>query len=160
MKRTYTIILTSTFILIIIVGLLYWFFMKGVGEIDVPSTLNEAIVSFDELNEKVYFRAKAWGIAGTHEEITLSTTPIDKSRKSLKGVDFIFYTSEVYYKKQGIDTLLVYAASSTIANPPEKLSTQVKIVPMELKTNDEIKDYAMNYRKYGLAVLSVYKEQK
>jgi hypothetical protein len=159
MKRIYKIILIGASILIIILGVLFWLFIRSVGEIDIPSTLNEAVVDFDELNEKVYFRAKAWGLAGNHEEIILSTSPIDKTRASLKGIDFIFYTSEVYYKRQGIDTLLVYAASSSIAQPPEKLSARVNIVPMELKTNDEIKDYEMNYKKYGLEKLSIYKEQ-
>lgn len=159
MKRIYKIILVGATILIIILCVLYWLFIRSVQEIDIPSTLNEAVVSFDELNEKVYFRAKAWGLAGNHEEIIISTSPIEKTRGALKGVDFIFYTTEVYYKKQG-DTLLVYAAASSIVQPTAKLYTQISIVPMGLKTNDEVQDYEMNYKKYGLTRLSVYNEKK
>jgi hypothetical protein len=66
MKRIYKIILIGASILIIILGVLFWLFIRSVGEIDIPSTLNEAVVDFDELNEKVYFRAKAWGLLFQH----------------------------------------------------------------------------------------------
>ncbi|NJO69201.1 MAG: hypothetical protein HC830_07905 [Bacteroidetes bacterium] len=82
MKKTYKIILISIAILVIILGILYRLFVKSVGEIDVPSTLTEVTVEFTELNEKAYIRARAWGLAGNHEEIIISTTPIDKDRQA------------------------------------------------------------------------------
>jgi len=145
-------------ILTLISGMAYWFFFRSVGEIEIPGTLNEATVNFSELNETVYIRAKAWGLGGNHEEIIFSTSPIDKERRAVKGEDFIFYTPEVYYKKEGIDSLVVYAESSSIAKPPENQGSKVKVVLVALKNYKEVKEYEKNYLKYGLNKINIYKE--
>ncbi len=52
-------------------------------------------------------------------------------------------------------TLLVYAASSSIVS---HLRNYLRVNSSDgAKTNDEIKDYEMNYKKYGLEKLSIYK---
>jgi flagellar basal body-associated protein FliL len=100
MKKSFKIIIIIVSILLLLLGIAYWLFVKSVGDVEVPSTLNEDIVEFPELNEKVYIRARAWGLAGNHEEIIISTAPIEKDRQAVKGGDYIFYTTEIYYQKK------------------------------------------------------------
>jgi len=160
MKKTYKIIIISVAILVIIIGITFCLFVRSIGDINVPSTMNEETIFFPELSESIYIRAKAWGLGGNHQEIILSTYPIDKKRPSIKGVDMIFYTSEIYLKKKGLDTLVVYADASTIGKMPDSLKTMIDIVPIGLKNNDEVKDYERNYKKYDLKKISVYKEKE
>lgn len=98
MNKSFKII--TLIVLVIIGGKIYWWLNKE-KDLMVSSKINQNIVDFEELNEKAYFTAKAWGIAGNHEEIILSTSPLIGDRKYLKDRDYIFYTSEVYYKKTG-----------------------------------------------------------
>lgn len=142
-----------------IAGALYWFVLRAV-DVDMEPSVNNYVIEFNELNEKVYISARAWGLTGDHEEIILSTSPISNEHRSYsKDEYFIFYTSEVYYKKEGVDTLLVYAGASTISAPPKGLSTSIKIIQKELKDYDEVRDYKMNYKKYDLSKVSVYKDK-
>lgn len=155
MKRKYKIILISIFILIVILGILYWLFMKSMKSIDVPMTTNEYVIEFKELQEKVYIRAKAWGIGGNHEEIILATSPIENEhREYFKDKQFIFFTPELYYKKIGIDTLMLYVDYKS--KIPENITTQIKIIQIELKDATGFKG---NYRKNGLSKVSVYKKK-
>lgn len=127
-------------------------------DVDMKPLVESKEVIFDNLNETLFLRAMAWGVAGSNNEIIISEsliTPID--RKSEKGSDYIFYTTELYYKKQGNDTLLVYVEASSIGKDPENYTGKIKIVPIRLKTYDESKEYAENYGKYGLKKLSAYK---
>jgi hypothetical protein len=158
MKKSFKIIIIIVSILLLLLGIAYWLFVKSVGDVEVPSTLNEDIVEFPELNEKVYIRARAWGLAGNHEEIIISTTPIEKDRQAVKGEDYIFYTTEIYYQKKGTDTLMVYADASTIGKIPNGLRTTINIVPVGLKNYGEVKQYKQNYKEYDLNKISVYNE--
>ena len=122
-------------------------------------SVSSHVIEFEELNQKVYLRAMSWGISGNHNEVILSTNPVEPStRKSEEGKDYIFYTSEVYYKKQGIDTLLVYAESSSIGKRPNNFSGSINVVPVELKTYSEVQDYEKRYKEYGLSKISVYQD--
>jgi len=142
--------------LIICLGSIYFFVLNS-SHTSMDSVIKNQIIEFDELNEKAYFSARVWGITGNHEEIILSTSPISNDHKAyLKDECFIFYTSEVYYKKKGLDTLLIYAGSSSIADHPKNQSTQIKIIPVALKNYNEVKDYKKNYKEYGLSKISAY----
>ena len=157
MKRIYKIIIIIVFILAAILGILYWLFMRSMKSIDVPMTTNEYVIEFKELQEKVYIRAKAWGIGGNHEEIILSASPIkNEHREYFKDKQYIFFSPELYYKKTGIDTLMLYVDYKS--EIPENLSTQIKIVQVELKDAKEIQGYKVDYKRYGLSKVSVYKE--
>jgi hypothetical protein len=48
--------------------------------------------------------------------------------------------------------------ASTISETPKSFSAPIKIIQIELKNYDEVKDYEMNYKKYGLSKVSVYKD--
>lgn len=156
MKKTYKILIITITMLVTTFGIAYWLFVRSVGDVNIPSTMNEHTVNFSELGESIYIRAKAWGLGGNHQEIILSTSPIDKERQSIKEKDIIFYSMEIYLKKKGVDTLLVYADASTIGKIPSNLKTSIKIVPIGLKNYDEVKEYERNYKKYDLKKISVY----
>lgn len=158
MSQGIKVTLIVVVVLLLLAGAIYWFVFKSV-DVDMKPLVESKEVVFDDLNEKLYLRAMAWGVAGSNNEIIISENPIDPiDRKSEKGNDYIFYTTELYYKKQGNDTLLVYAESSSIGKEPENYTGKVKIVPVRLKTYDDSKEYAENYEKYGLKKLSAYKQ--
>jgi hypothetical protein len=158
MKKVYKIILIGVTTFIVIFGAISLLTISAVEDLDMKSFINEHIIDFKELDSKVYLRGKAWGLAGNHEEIIISTGPIDKSRKPIIGKDYIFYYSEIYFKRQGLDTLVVYAESSSIAKIPENLSNPIKVLIFELKTYDELKDFQINYRNYGLTKFTMYND--
>jgi hypothetical protein len=143
----------------LIAVILYWWFTKSVGGVNVPSTTNEYVIAFEELNSKLYIRAKSWGMSGNHKEILLSSFPLEENKQCSKDECFVFYASEIYYKKEGTDTLLIYAGASAISEAPKNFSTPIKIKQIELKNYDEVKDYEINYKKYGLSKVSVYKDK-
>lgn len=160
MSKATKVIISILLTILVIGAVIYFLFRKGVGEFDVPSSGNKYVINFNELNENVYFYAESWGVSGNHEEIILSTEPINENREYSKDKDFIFYTSDVYYKKKGVDTLIVYAGSSSIGPYPKDLKTSIKIIQQELKNYDEVRDYDNNYKKYGLSKVTVYTDKK
>lgn len=157
MTKTMKILMTSTVVLGLLAVTLFLWFTKSIGEPEVPSDANEYVISFDELGEKIFIRARAWGLAGNHQEIILANEPINnKHGEYFKDRQFIFLDStELYYKKKGSDTLLIYVDYKS--ETPRNLSTRIKIEQIELEGSEQIKDYEMNHEKYGLSKVSVYK---
>jgi hypothetical protein len=155
MKKTVKMMLLTLVIISIAIGGLL-----KVDDVDMNARVSTQIVEFKELDEKVYIRAMACGIAGNHNEVILSAEPIiPETRKSEKEKDYIFYTTEVYYKKQGSDTLLIYAQESSMGKCPDNFTQKVKVVTIKIKTYDEAKDYEKNYKAYGLLKVSAYPEK-
>lgn len=123
-----------------------WYCYRWRQEDFIPSTENVIAINLKGTSNPVFFRAKIWGVSGNHEEIVLSESnkPItDKER------DYVFYTSDVYYKTEEIGTITLYAPESSISEPVNKFSNIIVKIK-ELKSTDEMNDYEMNYRKYGL----------
>lgn len=115
---------------------------------------NNVEVSFDSLNTNIFMSARAWGISGNHEEIILSNQIIGKEHQSYsKSECYIFYTSDIFYKKIGENSLIVYAAQSSISEPEDFVSP-IEITVIPLKNSREINDYLNNYEKYGLSKIS------
>ena len=98
-------------------------------------------------NSPLFLRARIWGVAGNHEKIVLS-----KDKIANKSDDYIFYTSEIFYKVQE-DTLTLYAPFSSISEP---LIKNKRVIIKELETAEEIKGLDLNYKKYGLTRISGY----
>jgi len=129
-----------------------WFYYRWRQEDFMPSNENMVTINFLNAEKPIFLRAKIWGISGNHQEIVLS-----ESNKAAadKAIDYIFYTSNVYYKTDDSGTITLYAPESSISEPTNKFSDV--IVKLEsLKSADEMKDYEMNYQKYGLKKISVY----
>lgn len=137
-------------------ALTIWF-TRSASEVDVATISNDYVIDFEELDAKIFIRAKTWGVSGNHEEIVFSSAPFQEDNQCSKVECFIFYTSEIFYKKKGTDTLLVFAGASAISEKPNNFSSPIKIVVNELKNYDEVKDYEMNYKKYELSKVDVHK---
>lgn len=138
------------FLVLLIVGAI-WFY-KLSSEVEIIPT-NEITRVFNFANgSKIYIRAKVWGVAGNHEEIAFSENPITIADKEK---DYIFYTDEVLYKiDKNILTLYAPQSGGSISKIPFK---DVEIIFKGLKKADEIRDYSINYKKYGLQRISVYR---
>ncbi|MGE3384995.1 MAG: hypothetical protein AB7L70_18860 [Pyrinomonadaceae bacterium] len=150
-------LIISTLVLGLLAGTIFLWFTKSAEESEVPSDANEYVISFDEIGERVFIRARTWGLAGNHQEIILANEPINnKHGEYFKDRQFIFLDStELYYKKKGADTLLIYVDYKS--DTPENLTTNIKIEQIELEGPEQIKEYKMNYERYGLSKVSVYK---
>lgn len=139
-------------------GWFNWFSKTGADFI-VQGKTNEYVINYDELNQKINIRAKAWGLAGNHEEITLCLSPRDEQTSSSSDDCIRFYASEIYYKKAGSDSLLVYVDASAVPKDHKNFLGPIKIVVTELKNGDEVLDYATNYEKYELSKATIYREK-
>lgn len=121
----------------------------------MPAKENAVIINLESTDNTVYLRTKVWGISGNHEEIVLSESNNPISNKT---VDYIFYTSDVYYKAEG-NTITIYAPESSISEPIKKFSS-VTVKVKGLKSIEEMKDYETNFKKYGLVKISIYDDHK
>ena len=139
-------------ILTLVVAGAVWFYYRWRQEDFMPSKENVVIINFVNTNKPIFLRAKNWGVSGNHEEIVLSES---NKRVADKTMDYIFYTSDVYYKTEDNGTITLYAPASSISEPTKKFSDAIVKVN-SLKSTDEMKNYEANYQKYGLKRISVY----
>lgn len=112
---------------------------------------------FKETNKVLYVETAYWGLAGNHNEISISEISFDEKKVPDKQTDYIFYTSEIFYNKDEKNTIYIFAPQSG-KNIPEIPFKNIEVVFKGLKTADEIKDYDKNYAKYGLEKISIYNE--
>lgn len=112
----------------------------------MPTRENIITIKLEQVEKPIYIKAKNWGIAGNHEEIVLSASDTNITNKEN---DYVFYTNEVYYKTDKKQSITLYAPESLISEPKNKLPN-VTVSLVGLKNADEIKDYSLNYKKYGL----------
>lgn len=143
-------------ILVTIIG--FALTLYQIGDVDVkPITKNE-IISFADSEDKLYLSARAWGLAGNHEEIVLSNVKLSDDHKSYSKQNcYIFYTSSIYYKIEDGKNLVVYVNQNSVSEPTNFIS-DIKIKFKDLKTAKELQDYAENYDKYGLVKVSIFDE--
>lgn len=128
-----------------------WFYQNWRQEEFMPAKENMITIKLGNINNPLFLKAKAWGITGNHEEIVLSQSDTLLSNKT---DDYIFYTSEVFYKEDNNGKVFVYVTESLVSEPVGKIPN---VIIIGLKTADEIRDYKANYQKYGLQRISVYK---
>ena len=103
-------------------------------------------LDFSTTSGRIYLSARQWGIAGNHEQIDIWGS---------KSSDTItLFTSEVYYRKAGRDSMIVYAAQSSIPARVNNAIGEITVHIIGLNTQNEVLDYSANYRGYGLAKLS------
>lgn len=131
---------------LLIVGIIYFSFLKDLEEVGKSNTKDLTI----ELKENIYVSARYWGLTGDHQEIILSNNPISPKHKSYsKDKDYIFYTDEIFYKKEE-NNLVVYATKNLVSEPKD-FDSEVQISVKEI--NDDI---IKNYQKYGLEKITVF----
>ncbi len=137
------------FILLVVVSLItggYLYYRQWRKEEFIPVKESMITINLEQVGNPIYIKARNWGIAGNHEEIVLS---LSNAKLANKERDYIFYTNELYYKTDKKQTITVYAPENLISEPQNKLP-YVTIDLVGLKNADEIKDYSLNYKKYGL----------
>lgn len=141
-------------LIVLIVGILFYSY-KFCEDVEMTIEVR-TILKFDDMKKKVFLKARSWGISGNHEEITLSEK--DKTIPD-KKIDYIFYTSEIFYKIEGDGRLIIYAPEGSVSEPLKKFK-DVDVVINKLTTAEEIKDYNRHFRKYGLERISIYFPEK
>lgn len=111
-----------------------------------------------EIQKKLYWNVRIWGISGNHSEIVLSSGLIDaKNWEYDKSRHYVFYTSEIYYKVVNSNTIVVYAPTSSIGQVPVNHNLDSIIVNIiELKSYDEVEKYSRNFKNYGLLKVSAF----
>ncbi len=136
------------FVLLII--WIVWYFYNWRSEEFLQSKESIVQLNLGSNKQPLYLRAKIWGIAGNHEQIVLS-----RSNNSAPDttIDYIFYTSEVFYRVENDSILILYVTESSIVEPANKTPN---VIIIGLETVDQIGDYTTNYKKYGLERISVY----
>ncbi|MBP6236513.1 MAG: hypothetical protein KA536_10240 [Saprospiraceae bacterium] len=150
MKKPIFIILGIAAGIICCFVMVLYLFLKPFDEVYKENPVRKTLILSNK--KEVFLRALYRGITGDYEEIVFSETPITIPDKEK---NYIFYTSDIFYKIENDSIITIYAPESSISEPFNKFTnTTVKIVG--LKNADEIKDYALNYQKYGLQKISVY----
>lgn len=137
------------FLVLLTIGAI-WFYRNWRKEEFMPAKENTISINLGNESRPLFLRAKVWGVAGNHEQIVLSQSNNNVPNKT---DDYIFYTSEVFYKVGNDNTVIVYVTESSISEPVNKIPN---VTVKGLKTADEIRDYNTNYQKYGLERISVY----
>lgn len=110
-------------------------------------------VSFPAKGEALFIQARAWGLAGNHEQILIRTDSANRAYD--QELDYAFVTDEVYYRYTA-DTLYIYAPSDQMMPPPARWKSQVTISCNGLLGYDKVMDYRQNYARYGLTRVSVH----
>jgi len=113
---------------------------------------NTIILKFEKVRKVLFFRSKIWGVSGNHEEIVLS---VNRTGIVNHENDYVFYSSEIYFKIVDERTLIIYAPESEISKSVIPFSG-IRIIVNGLKNYDDIKNYRIKYKKYGLNKVSVY----
>lgn len=138
--------------LVLLISCAIWFYQSDSRE-DSAAIKGNAMTTIKLVNidnRSLFLRARMWGVSGNHEEIVLSKS---ESSLSNKADDYIFYTSEVFYKIENDKNVILYAPESSIIEPLNRIPN---VTIRVLKTADEIIDYHNNYQKYGLKRISIY----
>lgn len=100
------------------------------------------IILFPEVEDTIYVRAMSWGISGNHNQVMFSGKEIIPSnRKPVISQDLIFHSPEVFVKKQGPDTLIIFVNASSIEEKSVCESCKVKILVKKLNSYSEWQDY-------------------
>ena len=149
MKYLKIILLISTAIMLILAIILISSVFHLADNLEMVSKTETNSIRIEVDNNVLYLKTKGYGFVGNHERIVLS-----KSKDSITShkFDYIFYTSEIFYKVEN-NIIYIYAPNSSISEPLKKISN---VVIKELRTSDEIMEYNNHYLCYGLERISVY----
>ncbi|MEQ1763699.1 MAG: hypothetical protein ABL984_11185 [Pyrinomonadaceae bacterium] len=109
--------------------------------------INYQVVRFSEIGSKVYLSSRAWGITGGSEEVRVCDKPINFQED--KAECLIFHTTEVFYKRDRANRLIIRAFDGQIARGnPERLGA-IEVVVNPFKNGKERDDLITNYEKQG-----------
>ncbi len=109
---------------------------------------NDVVINYESIKESIYINKNSWGVSANHNEMHISS--------SLGNEKIQIYSTELYYKKMGLDSLIIFANSSSIPKLIPRLNTSVKIEFKEIQRNKEYENMEFNWRDYGFTRVSVY----
>ena len=115
---------------------------------------SEAILNFAIVNQKIKIKARTWGLAGNHEEI--SVFQINEINPDGIIIKQTFYTDELFYRKRGLDTLQIFAPGSSYNKEFLHRIGNVTLDIHPLKTNAQVLELNSKYKEMGLHRISVY----
>ncbi len=72
------------------------------------------VLHFNDSEKKLFLLARRWGISGNHDEIILSEADKDYPDKN---TDYVFYTTEIFYRIIGNRELIIYTSENQISKP-------------------------------------------
>ena len=98
-------------------------------------------------SNKVYINTSIWGISSNHYYISLSNKE--------KGEDIIFYETEIYYKQQGVDSIIIYFPTNSFQNINNRKLGDINII-LNGFMYSQFQDYKDKYKEMGLCKISVY----
>ena len=109
------------------------------GDMMRSPPVTDYFVEFPEIDSKIYMRSRVWGLTSDHEETRLQTSPIDNSVACEPDNCLIIYDSEIYYKKDGADTLDVFATSSSVPKEHTNRLGRIKLALTEVGDDEELR---------------------
>lgn len=154
-KRIFFISLFIT----VLAFILFLYYLNEVGKQRFAEPLEtNYTISFEGTNDTLYINAKAWGITGNHEMITLSTTKPTDNRGiyNQKGRLYDFHTTDLFYKKAEENTLTIYVSEHSI-DSIAKNTSDISVI-IEPVSTEKLEDLRENYMDYGLGMISIYEE--
>lgn len=107
------------------------------------------ILEYKAVQQRIYIYSHQWGITGNHEQTIISNEPLNVINDSIRGQKLILYSCDVFYK-QVPDSLIIYAAASSILDNRSDERSVINIMVNELKNADEMNYYRKNYQALGL----------
>lgn len=111
-------------------------------------------IEFPEINSRLILEARAWGIAGNHEQ----TRIMPEGALSDSSNTQFFATAEIFYRKEGKNTLVIYAPSSSLINQLDSIGpVKIRIVP--LLNRDSLVNLGRTYAGRGYMRLSAYDDE-
>lgn len=113
----------------------------------------DTMINFPEISEKLTISARVWGISGDHEEVSISKSDAAKSDTTTKEV---FFTSKIFFRRSGTDSLIVYAPYSSIKINTKDQIGGVKLIVRPLTTGKDIIDFEKNHIAKGLSYINAY----
>jgi len=154
--RIIKVIVASLGVMLLSIVFIFAYIFSSLSEGLSGPPPNEYAIHFEEVGETMYVRARAWGLAGNHQEIVIANFPITNFEYDRERVVVYLASTELYYKKVGRDTLEIQVDSP--ADLPRGFSSKVKIkqVRLDFATQNEARVYADNYKENGFSKVSVY----
>jgi hypothetical protein len=149
-KKTITILISI--IVLAIASIIIVQMTKKTSEDKV--LINKATITVGE--NEVFMRAMAWGLGG-HSVIALSDRPFSPDdRDIMHGIDIVFYTDVIYYKKQNNNCLKIAVTSSAVHPDNKYIVNGIKIKLVRLKYYDDNKQFEKDYENLGYLKLDIY----
>jgi hypothetical protein len=116
--------------------------------------MNYQTIYLPKANTKIYALARIWGITGNSEEVRLCSEPYKVGKKDQEDKCVVSFTDRLYYKKDGVNSLQIYAPSSSIPPNTKDSLGSIRISVEELKNFDDVKDFEQNFENYGLMTIA------